>query len=210
MTVEQISQVTLHSEGSSEGSRAAEPAAGDPLDRAMDRYAEGDDAAFDELARGLTPRLRAFLVRLSGSRTLADDLTQETLLRIHRARGSFARGSSVVPWALAIGRNCFISHARAKKTRASRSALDVTTIEVATGPDANAEATLAAQQSAALVSRALATMPVANREAFVLIRYEGLSVATAAQLVGISEGALKLRAFRAYEILRAALKESAS
>ena len=57
---------------------------------------------------------------------------------------------------------------------------------------------------------ALSTMPVANREAFVLIRYEGLRVATAAQLVGISEGALKLRAFRAYEILRAALKEPAS
>jgi RNA polymerase sigma-70 factor (ECF subfamily) len=103
-----------------------------------------------------------------------------------------------------------MSQARAKKTRLTRNALDVSTIEVATGPDANAEATLAAQQSAAIVSRALATMPVANREAFVLIRYEGMSVATAAQLVGISEGALKLRAFRAYEILRAALKEPAS
>jgi RNA polymerase sigma-70 factor (ECF subfamily) len=176
----------------------------------MDRYAEGDDAAFDELARGLAPRLRTFLLRLCGSRELADDLTQETFLRVHRARGSFARGSAVVPWAFAIGRNCFISHARAKKTRLSRSAVDVTTIEVATGPDANAEATLAAQQSAAIVSQALAAMPVANREAFVLIRYEGMSVATAAQLVGISEGALKLRAFRAYELLRTALKEPAS
>jgi len=42
----------------------------------------------------------------------------------------------------------------------------------------------------------------------VLIRYEGMSVNDAAALVGISEGALKLRAFRAYEMLRAALKES--
>ena len=176
----------------------------------MDRYADGDDAAFDELARGLTPRLRAFLLRISGSHALADDLAQETLLRVHRARGSFARGSAVVPWALAIARNCFISHARAKKTRLARSALDLTTLELATGPDANAEATLSARQSAAIVSQALATMPVANREAFVLIRYEGMSVATAAQLVGISEGALKLRAFRAYEILRAALRERVS
>jgi RNA polymerase sigma-70 factor, ECF subfamily len=88
--------------------------------------------------------------------------------------------------------------------------VDVSTLEVATGPDTNAEATLAAQQSAAIVAEALGAMPVANREAFVLIRYEGLSVAVAAQLVGISEGALKLRAFRAYEILRAALKAAAS
>jgi RNA polymerase sigma-70 factor (ECF subfamily) len=193
-----------------EGYLDGRPTVADPLDRAMDRCAEGDDAAFDELARGLTPRLRAFLLRLCGSRELADDLTQETFLRLYRARGSFARGSAVVPWAFAIGRNCFVSHARAKKTRLSRKALDVTTIEVASGPDANAEATLAAQQSAAIVSRALAAMPVANREAFVLIRYEGMSVATAAQLVGISEGALKLRAFRAYELLRAALKEPVS
>jgi RNA polymerase sigma-70 factor (ECF subfamily) len=176
----------------------------------MDRYADGDDSAFSELARGLAPRLRAFLLRLSGSRELSDDLTQETFLRMHRARGSFARGSAVVPWAYAIGRNCFISQARAKKTRLSRNALDVTEIEIATGPDANAEATLAARQSANIVSQTLATMPLPNREAFVLIRYEGLSVSTAAQLVGISEGALKLRAFRAYELLRAALKEPAS
>ncbi len=210
MTPEQISQVALRAEGGRAGPVSTQPTVSDPLDRAMERYAEGDDAAFDELARGLTPRLRAFLRRLSGSRELADDLTQETFLRIHRARGSFARGSAVVPWAFAIGRNCFISHARAKKTRLLRSVQDLTTIEVATGPDANAEATLAAQQSAAIVSQALALMPVANREAFVLIRYEGMSVATAAQLVGVSEGALKLRAFRAYEILRTALKEPAS
>jgi RNA polymerase sigma-70 factor (ECF subfamily) len=179
----------------------------DVLDSAMERYAEGDDGAFAELARGLTPRLRAFLLRLSGSRELADDLTQETFLRMHRARGSFARGGAVVPWAYAIGRNCFISHARAKKTSLSRESLDMTEVELATGPEANAEARLSAQQSADIVSRTLATMPVANREAFVLIRYEGLSVATASQLVGVSEGALKLRAFRAYEMLRAALKD---
>jgi RNA polymerase sigma-70 factor (ECF subfamily) len=210
VTVEQISRIAPAADGTPEAALDDRHSGTDPLDRAMDRYAEGEDAAFDDLARGITPRLRAFLVRLSGSRSLADDLTQETLLRIHRARGSFARGSAVIPWALAIARNCFISHARAKKTRVSRSLLDVTAIDVATGPDANAEATLAAQQSAAIVSQALATMPVANREAFVLIRYEGLSVATAAQLVGISEGALKLRAFRAYEILRAALKDATS
>jgi RNA polymerase sigma-70 factor (ECF subfamily) len=179
----------------------------DPLDLAMDRYAEGEDGAFAELARGLAPRLRAFLLRLSGSRELAEDLTQETFLRMHRARGSFARGGAVVPWAYAIGRNCFISHARAQKSRFSRNTLDVTEVEIATGLDASAEARLSAQQSAEIVNRTLAAMPIANREAFVLIRYEGLSVATAAQLVGVSEGALKLRAFRAYEMLRAALKE---
>jgi RNA polymerase sigma-70 factor (ECF subfamily) len=49
---------------------------------------------------------------------------------------------------------------------------------------------------------------VTNREAFVLIRFEGQSVAEAAQILGASEGAVKLRAFRAYEILRAVLKSA--
>ncbi len=209
MTSEQFTPATLGEDGQRAGSVEVRPAT-ELLDLAMDRYAEGDDAAFEQVARGLTPRLRAFLRRLSGSNALADDLSQETLLRIHRARGSFARGSAVVPWALAIGRNCFISHFRAKKMRLSRGTLDLTTIEVPTGPDTDAEATLSARQSAAIVSRALAAMPVANREAFILIRYEGMSVAAAAQVVGISEGALKLRAFRAYELLRTALKEPAS
>jgi RNA polymerase sigma-70 factor (ECF subfamily) len=51
-------------------------------------------------------------------------------------------------------------------------------------------------------------MSVTNREAFVLIRFEGQSVAEAAQILGASESAVKLRAFRAYEILRAALKSA--
>ena len=182
----------------------------EPLDSAMDRYAEGDDSAFSELVRGLTPRLRAFLQRLTSSLDLADDLTQETFLRMHRARGSFVRGGAVVPWSYAIARNCFISHTRAKKSRFLKSSVDVTEIEVATGPDVNAEASVSAQQSAGIVAKTLAAMPVANREAFVLIRYEGLSVSVAAQLVGISEGALKLRAFRAYEMLRAALSAADS
>jgi DNA-directed RNA polymerase specialized sigma24 family protein len=55
------------------------------------------------------------------------------------------------------------------------------------------------------VIKALASLTPARREAFVLLRYEGMSVAAAAQIVGISEGALKIRAFHAYEALRAAL-----
>jgi RNA polymerase sigma-70 factor (ECF subfamily) len=59
------------------------------------------------------------------------------------------------------------------------------------------------------VERTLASLPPNQREAFVLIRYEGLSVADAAAIVGATEGAVKLRAFHAYEALRAALGDEA-
>ena len=178
---------------------------GSALDEAMSRYAEGNDAAFAQLFNALSPRLLAFLRRLCGSPELAHDLVQETFLRMHRARGSFIPGSAVVPWAYAIARNCFVSHARSLKARAARNSLDISDHDVPAGLESNAEEAAAVRQSAELVERTLARMSVTNREAFVLIRFEGQSVAEAAQILGASEGAVKLRAFRAYEILRAAL-----
>lgn len=177
-----------------------------PVDLAMDRYAEGDDAAFTEIFATLAPRIQAFLYRLCGSPDLANDLAQETFLRMHRARGSFAAGHAVIPWAYAIARNCFVSHTRSSKVKAQRHSVDIADEELSTGGESNAESAVLARESAEVVKKVLAQMSVANREAFVLLRFEGLSVAAAAQILGASEGAVKLRAFRAYEALRAALK----
>ena len=176
------------------------------VDLAMTRYAEGDDAAFSEVFAGIGPRLNAFLRRLCGSEELAYDLTQETFLRMHRARGSFVRGHGVIPWAYAIARNCFVSHVRSAKFKAGRRAVDILEHEEYAGVDASAEETAAARQTAEIVEDTLSRMSVANREAFVLLRFEGQSVAAAAQILGTTEGAVKLRAFRAYELLREALR----
>jgi RNA polymerase sigma-70 factor (ECF subfamily) len=175
------------------------------LDAAMERYAEGDDAAFAEVFRELAPRMRAFLQRLSGRREIADDLTQETFLRIHRARGTFAKGRAVLPWAYAIARNCYLDHYRAR-SRLRVSCDSEMVHEVATGRETDAEDEVSARRSAERVEQTLAKMTPARREAFVLLRYEGLSVEAAAQVLGVSEGAVKVRAFHAYELLRQALE----
>lgn len=176
-----------------------------PLDLAMERYADGDDRAFEYLFRELSPRVRAFLQRMSSRGNVAEDLTQETFLRMHRARGSFARGRAVLPWVYAIARNCYLDHVRANSRL--RANADVDTIdELTTGPETNAEEEISARRDAERVQRTLAKMTPARREAFVLLRYEGLSVAAAAQVLGISESAVKVRAFHAYELLREALE----
>ncbi|HEU4576747.1 MAG TPA: RNA polymerase sigma factor [Polyangiaceae bacterium] len=182
--------------------RAEEPL--ERIDLAMSRYADGDESAFADLFSALAPKLRAFLLRLAGSRELAEDLLQETFLRIHHARASFARGRRVTPWAYAIARNCYVSQSRSAQTRLARASGDLE-IELPASPDTDAEQTALARQSAAVVQRTLAGMTEARREAFILLRYEGLSVAAAAQIVGVSESALKVRAFHAYELIRAAL-----
>jgi len=173
----------------------------------MQRYADGEDAAFGDIFSGLAPRLRLFLQRMGGNPDLAEDLMQETFLRIHHCRGSFARGKQVTPWAYAIARNCFLSHVRSAKTKLAKASVDADQVELPATAGASVEEESMARQTAEVVTRVLQSLTPARREAFILLRYEGLSVAAAAQIVGISEGALKIRAFHAYEALRAALAE---
>jgi RNA polymerase sigma-70 factor (ECF subfamily) len=178
------------------------------LSRAMDRYAEGDASAFVPLHRGLAPRLRAFLARLVGDAATADDLLQETFFRMHRARGSFQVGAPVVPWAYAIARNVSLDHARASRTRRTERLPSDPGLEPSDLGTASGESAAIANQAASVVQRVLAGLPPAQREAFILLRYEGFRVQDAAELLGTTPTAVKLRAFRAYEALRAALGES--
>ncbi|HZU85626.1 MAG TPA: RNA polymerase sigma factor [Polyangiaceae bacterium] len=181
------------------------------LDEAMDRYARGDDASFDELYRSGAPRVRGFLLRLCGDLALADDLTQETFLRAHRARGSFAVSAAALPWLLAIARNALRDHARRAQVRSavsSRAGDDDSGGGGEAAPDTRGDEALAARELLAVVRATLERMPIRQREAFVLLRFEGLSVGEAAQVLGATEGAVKVRAFRAYEMLREALGEA--
>jgi RNA polymerase sigma-70 factor, ECF subfamily len=177
------------------------------LDSIMERCATGDDRAFDELYRRGAQRVRGFLVRLSGDASLADDLTQETFVRIHRARGSFAVGAAALPWMFAIARNAFLDHARRENVRRSSSAKVAQPREAA--KDTQGDEILSAREMLGIVRETLERLPMLQRDAFVLIRFEGLSVSEAAQILGATEAAVKVRAFRAYEALREALERGA-
>lgn len=177
------------------------------LDAAMDCYAGGDDSAFQELYQRCAPRLRGFLMRLSGDPALADDLAQEAFLRIHRSRGSFEPGAGALPWAFAIARNVFLDHARTPHARraAASTQAEHAPSEREAPPDTQGEEVAIAGEMLEVVRKTLAGLPVFQREAFILLRFEGLSVHEAARVLGATEGAVKVRAFRAYEALRAAL-----
>ncbi|MEZ4231471.1 MAG: RNA polymerase sigma factor [Polyangiaceae bacterium] len=111
-----------------------------------------------------------------------------------------------------IARNCYIDSYRAKKSRPkevsrTRDSDAPPYPEPHAGPDASGEAQLAASQMAEVVQHAL-DMTVARREAFVLVRYEGHSIREAAEVLGTTEGAVKLRAFHAYQEIRTALEQA--
>lgn len=176
----------------------------DAADAAMARYAAGDPAAFAQVFALLSPRLRRFLRRLTGSKAFAEDLLQETWLKLHQSRGSFAIGMPVAPWAYTIARHCYLDAMRSAKRRPAAHDPDdgVTLRDRAAPPDTDAEQHAVARETAEAVDRALRAMTVARREAFILVRYEGLSIAAAAEVLGTTEGAVKLRAFHAYQLIR--------
>jgi len=87
----------------------------DGADAAMERYARGDEAAFAELYDAIAPRLLGFLRKATRDTFAAEDLMQQTLLHMHRARGSFIPGAAVRPWAFAIARRLVADSARRRR-----------------------------------------------------------------------------------------------
>jgi RNA polymerase sigma-70 factor (ECF subfamily) len=174
-------------------------------DRAMERYAEGDDEAFAALYDALAPRLYGYLVRQTRDAPRAEDLLQQTMLNIHLARDRFIRGAEVAPWAFAIARRLFIDSQR----RGKREVLAVDG-DMDAGPSSapSPDDMLRADDLSQTVDRVLRRLPPAQREAFELLKRDGLSVAQAAQVLGTTVSAVKLRAHRAYEALRRVLDEA--
>jgi RNA polymerase sigma-70 factor (ECF subfamily) len=170
---------------------------------AMDRYAVGDDSAFADVYDAVALRVHAYLLRQTRDRIAADDLLQQTLLQMHRKRGTYARGLAVLPWAFAIARRLYIDQLRRRRTDALWSARDVGDDDHLTASSPDDE--LASREVAARVEAELARMPEKQRAAFELLKLDGLSHQEAAQALGTTVSAVKLRAFRAYGAIRAVL-----
>lgn len=184
-------------------SSAAIPSDTERANTAMERYARGDESAFASVYDAVAPRVHAYLIRQARDRVVADDLLQQTLLQIHRKRGTYVAGLPVLPWAFAIARRLYIDECRRRKTDALWSARDV-------GEDdrrawALPDDEVATREAARLVEAELLRMPGNQRVAFELLKIDGLSHQEAAQALGTTVNAVKLRAFRAYTAIRSVL-----
>jgi RNA polymerase sigma-70 factor (ECF subfamily) len=181
----------------------------DRANAAMERYARGEDRAFSELYDALAPRLRRYLLRASRDPGWADDLLQQTMLQIHRARGRFIAGAEVLPWAFAIARRLLIDGVRRRKHEHRHLSLETGGHEagpVETAADQHgADELLDTRRRVRALEDALERLPESHRAAFDLVKNEGLSIREAAEVLGATPTAVKLRAHRAYAALRAAL-----
>ncbi len=177
----------------------------------MSRYCNGDAAAFRALYGRVAPRLLAYLTRMAPNRTAAEDLLQQTFLKVHRARGSYVLGAEPLPWLYAIAHRTFLDSARKRKRARVELSRDDTLPEVAAHVTGRPAAHVhPPRHDAALRKATLAAideLPPNQREALVLTKLQGKSIAEAARITGASKGAIKLRVHRGYVTLRSVLAE---
>ena len=180
-------------------------------DEAMERYADGDKAAFAVVYDELAPPLCRYAERWTRDKAAAEDAVHEACVHMLDAASDFVRGSPVKPWAFSITRRILID--RSRRRRWSRD--EVTRVDpgpdggeppepasTAPGPDEQ----LAWHQRRLLFEECLARLPRAHREAFVLVKKEGFSLSEAAEVLDISPINVKVRISRAKAALVRAVK----
>jgi RNA polymerase sigma-70 factor, ECF subfamily len=174
------------------------------LSRLMAGYQAGDAASFDALYAALAPGLRRYLITLTRDAARAEDLLQETFLRMHKVRHTYDPSRPVEPWAYAIARHVFLmAHRRARRSREAPLLSTEYTQPGMTAPDV-------AAVSAHELARALDALPRDRREAVVLHHLWGFRFDEIATRLGIQEGAARLRAHRGIKALRQLFKRDAS
>jgi RNA polymerase sigma-70 factor (ECF subfamily) len=175
----------------------------------MARYCRGDAAAFERLYALLAPRILAYLRGLLGDRAAAEDALQLTFLKVHEARSSFVLGANPIPWVYTIAHRTSLDELRKRKrsrvrltkegTLTTEPSAHLTGVaeEAHQDDDARADPAVAAGALAAL-----GELPENQRQALLLTKVHGRSVAEAAMITGSTPGAIKQRAHRAYVTLR--------
>lgn len=156
-----------------------------------------DDEFKEQLAQ-VIPHLRAFGRSLSGSRDLADDLVQETLLKAWAARKRFQAGTNMRAWTFIILRNLFLSQMRRARFKGEWD--DVTASRILAAP-----ASQDRHVELGDMQRALLHLPQPQREALILVGAGGFAYEEAAEICGCAVGTIKSRVARGRVALEALL-----
>lgn len=185
----------------------------------MMAYQRGEAAAFTELVTRHEKPLWSFLRRLTRDDAMAEDLLQETFMRVIHSANSWRPDAKFTTWVYTIARNLSIDSARKQAHRRARSLDGQGPRDEDSSPrlhervarsDPDAERVVLNRELALSLERALAQLPEAQREVFLMREVLELPFAEIAKVVDASEATVKSRMRYALERLRVALADSRS
>jgi len=164
------------------------------LETLMALYQEGDLGAATALIHSMSPKLYRFFAAQAVSRPEADDLLQETWLRIHKVRHTYRPGEPAIAWFYAIARHVRVDHYRkAMRTTVRERELEEVAGTAAGTPGRSDE-----------LEALLAPLSSGEREVVEMLKVEGLSLEEVARAMSSTVGSVKQKAHRAYKKLREA------
>jgi len=169
----------------------------------MMRYQQGEEAAFERLVEGYSPRVYALLTRFLGPSENREDLLQEVFLRVIRARATYRPEARFSTWLYRIVFNLCVNESERRKPSRSLDQGDGDFQE--TWEDESAPAPvegLEREDVVRSVQAAIAALPERQRMALVLAKYEDLPYDEVGRVLGTTEKAVKSMIHRARETLR--------
>lgn len=178
------------------------------LHHLLRRLALGEETALEELYRALAPRVFALLLRMLGSREEAEEVLQDTFLRLYRLASRYDPGrGEAKTFVYAIARNLALSRLRQRRRQPPKDlALDPQ------DPDGEREEALGfyeeGREERVLAARALESLPPEERALLERAFYEGLSHRELAEETGLPLGTVKAKIRRALLKLRQLLGEA--
>jgi RNA polymerase sigma-70 factor (ECF subfamily) len=164
----------------------------------------GDLAAFDAIYDTYNPRLFGFLLRMTRNRAVAEDLLEETWLRLVSGREGLAADTQLGPWLFTVARNLFLSFCRSG-SREQAYTRDVISLSPSESSRSPYDSALTSEFEERLEA-ALAEVPPMYREVLLLVGVDGLRPMDAAAVCGITPEALRQRLSRGRTLLSQRLK----
>ena len=168
----------------------------------MQRSLAGDQRAYAELLQQTSGLLRPFLVKRLSFTNEVDDLLQEILISIHKARHTYDGNRPYKPWMFAIARFRLQDHLRAYYSDQLYRADDLSEWEDFLHEDVT-ESVISYESISGEVER----LPEKQATILRLIHQEGYTAREVAAKIGMTESAVKVAAHRAYRILRQKLEK---
>lgn len=171
------------------------------LGRLMRAAQAGDREAYEDLLRRVATLVQAYVRRRMGDVAWCDDVVQECLIALHRARHTYDAARPFAPWLYAIIQNRLVDALRLLRRRLLRELQTEATVD---------RATRAVQERDVLmmdVRRAVAALPDNQRRVIELLKFEELSVREVATRLGMTETNVKVTAHRGYRALRRRIEE---
>lgn len=169
----------------------------------MARVGAGDQRAFAEIYERHRRGIFMFLLHLTGTRHVAEDILQEAFLRVWRSRAEYRASGEFRAWLFTIARRLAVDRFRRRGVAWEENPAALETAASDDAPDRRAEA----RNDLARLQRALDQLPPAQREVVLLARLAGYGAEEIARVTGSTPGAVRVQLHRALQRLHAALHE---